>query len=72
MQIKLSAVDFWRRGYSEKVMRLKHKVGMYPPRIRINFIPIGYHHESCKLQVTVTGCTSDDYLNSEISLPLGE
>ena len=68
----MSAVDFWGRGCSEEVMKLEHQTGMYPPRVSVNFIPKGHHHESCKVQVAVTGYTSDNNLDSEINLPLGE
>ena len=71
-KIKLSAVDFWHRECNEDALRLEHKTRIYPPKVSVNFIPLRNHHEFCTVQVAVTGYISDNNLDSEINLPLGE
>ena len=72
LQIKMADVDFWATGCNVDAMKLRHDYELYPPRVIVNWIPVGKQQEYSTLRITVTGCTIDSDLNNDVTLPLGK
>lgn len=68
----MSEVDFWSKGYGFDDMKLRHEIGLYPPRVIVNFRLRDPHDDyNCIIPVEVTGCVHKGQLDGDIILPLG-
>ena len=65
-QIRASDIDFWNSKYD--IMRLKHDVKMYPPRVKMT---LPSYPGFSKLPVKFEGCQSiGQSLDFDVSIPL--
>lgn len=68
-QIKQADINFWDSSFEE--MKLKHKRMIYPPRVRMT-VATGGAHRPFVIPVKVTGCSSTDQLDMDITFPPGK
>ena len=65
-QISASNIDFWSEDLEN--MELKHKMKMYPPRVKMTVLM--KTTDPIKLSVDVIGCSNN--LDMDLVLPIGE
>jgi hypothetical protein len=51
-------------------MRLKHELKMYPPRVIMTVTLVNTAPDPFKLNVKVSGCSSENQLDRDITFPL--
>ena len=66
IQIKASDIDFW--NFKLDFMKLKHKMKMYPPRVKLT-VKVGPSIQDFKLSIRFEGCL-DEECDTELIFPL--
>ena len=67
-QIKASDVNFWNKSF--EVMQIRHRIKMYPPRVKMT-VCIRGSNQQFKLPVKFSGCSNESQLDVELIFPLG-
>ena len=68
LQIRASEIDFWGKEFD--VMHLRHRLKMYPPRVKMT-VMMKSLDLNFKLLIKFIGCSNEGRLDTELTFPLG-
>ena len=70
MQILASEINFWKLKFNFEELKLRHKLKLYPPRMKMTVMTKPSDH-NLVLPVHFEGCSYDSRLNLDLIFPLG-